>query len=218
MKHFSEEELVAYQLCESDDASAVRKHLELCPPCAAVSDAIAETLRMFSAEKVHEADLDGNWRRLRSSLRVLEPEPRRRFHFLPSSRVSLAIGLAAVVLVVGIIGLDRRHNRELRQIAAPTSSHAINGRGPLTTEPVDLANHLDAAERLLTEVNHATGPLDHGTRTQAHDLLLKNAVYVRTAQDQGNFGEAVVLENLSRVLTFNSRSRTGHPPRHMAAA
>ena len=78
MKHFSEEELVAYQLCESDDASAVRKHLELCPPCAAVSDAIAETLRMFSAEKVHEADLDGNWRRLRSSLRVLEPEPRHR--------------------------------------------------------------------------------------------------------------------------------------------
>ena len=80
---------------------------------------------------------------------------------------------------------------------------AINGHGPLTTQPADpaVADHLDAAERLLTEVNHASGPLDDTTRSQAHELLLKNAVYVRTAQDQGDYAEAAVLDNLGRVLT-----------------
>ncbi len=47
MRHFSEDELIAYQLHEAIEAAAVRKHLEECSACAEVSESIAETLRVF---------------------------------------------------------------------------------------------------------------------------------------------------------------------------
>jgi hypothetical protein len=73
----------------------------------------------------------------------------------------------------------------------------------LTDQPTDpaLANHLDAAERFLTEVNNSSGPLDASTKEQAHSLLLRNAVYVQQARSENDPGEATVLENLGRVLT-----------------
>ena len=45
MKHFSEEELIAYQLHESSDEAAICRHLENCSECADLSESIAETLR-----------------------------------------------------------------------------------------------------------------------------------------------------------------------------
>ena len=70
-------------------------------------------------------------------------------------------------------------------------------------EPTNLAiaNHLDAAERLLTEVNNSSGSLDDTTREQAHNLLLKNAIYATNARDSGDLAQAAVLENFGRVLT-----------------
>ena len=102
----------------------------------------------------------------------------------------------------------------LPSTASAIPTHAINGHGPLTTEPTDpaIANHLDAAERLLTEVNHTSGSLDPATRAQAHDLLLSNAVYVRTARDHGDLAQAAVLDDLGRVLT----TLDNEPPRRTA--
>jgi len=90
---------------------------------------------------------------------------------------------------------------------------AINGKGPLTSEPRDpaIADHLDSAERLLTEVNNTQGPLDEITREQAHHLLLKNAVYVHSARESGDVAQAAVLENLGRVLTtLDNEPETQH--------
>jgi hypothetical protein len=197
MKHYSEEELIAYQLREGSEKREIRAHLEVCLTCAAVSDAVAETLRVYSAEPVPEPDFERTWERLRGNLSVLEPKSRG---FFGSAKWWLwpVAGLAcAALLFVVFVGVH------IHRWSIEKPNYAINGHGPLTTQPVDpaIANHLDAAERLLTEVNHASGPLDDATRGQAHDLLLKNAVYVRTAQDQGDYAEAAVLDNLGRVLT-----------------
>ncbi len=78
MPHFSEEDLIAYQLHESSDEAAIQRHLELCPECAATSDSIAETLRVFSSAPVPQPDLDRNWQRLRGNLSVLTPAPAPR--------------------------------------------------------------------------------------------------------------------------------------------
>ncbi|MCU1323582.1 MAG: hypothetical protein JWM43_3231 [Acidobacteriaceae bacterium] len=197
MKHFSEEELIAYQLDESSERDAIRRHLEECAPCEAMSDSIAETLRVFSAEPVPEVDLEYNWQRVRGHLTVLETKP--RFGWLKAGWMWGAAGIVvAAVLVIALLqGVTVRH------VFAPRPNYALNGHGPLTTQPVEpaVAGHLDAAERLLTEVNHASGPLDDTTRSQAHALLLKNAVYVSDAHTQGDVAEAAVLENLGRVLT-----------------
>lgn len=200
MTHFSEEELIAYQLHESSNEAAIQRHLELCPDCAATSDSIAETLRVFSAQPVPQPDLDRNWRRLRGNLSVLTPTARRSFF----SRFALwpTAGLAtAALLLLALFGLHIHISHS--PIANSKVNTAINGHGPLTTEPTDpaIANHLDAAERLLTEVNHTSGSLDPALRTQAHELLLSNAVYVRTAHDHGDYAQAAVLDDLGRVLT-----------------
>lgn len=193
MKHFTEEELIAYQLRESSDEQPIRRHLEICSECAAVSDSIAETLRIFSADPVPELDLDRNWQHLRGNLSVLTPEHHRRWmHFLTWPAVGL---VTAALVLLAFIGIHAHK--------ATKPNYAINGHGPLTTQPTDpnIANHLDAAERLLTEVNNTSGPLDNVTREQARTLLLTNAVYVRQARSSGDLAEASVLEDLGRVLT-----------------
>jgi hypothetical protein len=198
MKHFSEEDLIAYQLHESSEESAVSRHLESCSECADLSESIAETLRVFSADPVPLPDLDRNWQRLRGNLSVLTPERRSAFKFLRGSWAWPAASLATAALVLLMVfGIHIHRTSEIRRTIA------VNGHGPLTTEPANpaIANHLDAAERLLTEVNNSSGPLDDSTRDQAHNLLLQNAVYVRNARDSGDLAEAAVLENFGRVLT-----------------
>jgi hypothetical protein len=206
MKHFAEEDLIAYQLHESSNETAIRKHLDECAECAAMSESIAETLRVFSAEPVPQLDLEHNWQRLRGNLSILSVERSKWFGF---RRLAWpAIGLAmATFLVVVFVTLHGHHAVKTRP------NLAINGHGPLTTEPSDpaIADHLDAAERLLTEVNNTQGPLDETTREQAHNLLLKNAVYVHTARQSGDVAQAAVLENLGRVLTtLDNEPETSH--------
>jgi hypothetical protein len=197
MKHFSEEELIAYQLHETQDERAISKHLEGCSECADLSESIAETLRVFSADPVPQPDLEHNWQRLRGNLGVLTPQRPRGFEFLRWGWAWPAAGLATALILLTIFGLHIHRTEETRR------NIAVNGHGPLTTEPTDpaIANHLDAAERLLTEVNNSSGALDDTTREQAHSLLLQNAVYVRSARESGDLAEAAVLENFGRVLT-----------------
>ncbi len=176
MKHFSEEELIAYQLHESSDEGPISRHLENCAECADLSDSIG----------------------LRGNLGVLTQERSRGFEFLRWGWAWPAAGLAtAALMLLTVFGLHIHHTGEIRR------NIAVNGHGPLTTEPTDpaIANHLDAAERLLTEVNNSSGELDDTTREQAHSLLLQNAVYVRSARESGDLAEAAVLENFGRVLT-----------------
>jgi hypothetical protein len=198
MKHFSEEDLIAYQLHEGSDEVAISKHLEDCSQCADLSESIAETLRVFSADPVPQPDLEQNWQRLRGNLSVLTPERRRGFEFLRWHWAWPAMGVATAALaLLTVVGIRTHRTGETRH------NVAVNGHGPLTVEPADpaIANHLEAAERLLTEVNNSPGALDDTTREQAHDLLLRNAVYVHNARESGNLAEAAVLENFGRVLT-----------------
>jgi hypothetical protein len=194
--HPSEDDLIAFHLHELADEAPVRAHVETCNTCASLSESIAETLRVFSADPVPHANLDHAWQRLRINLPTLTPVPvQRKWYQLPRLNWSLAGLAAAAVLAVGAVTIHL-HNK-------PANDYAFNRPGPLTNAPKDpaIANHLDSAERLLTEVNHSKGALDTTTRTEAHDLLLKNAVYISTAHHNGNLGEAAVLEDLGRVLT-----------------
>jgi hypothetical protein len=198
MKHFSEEDLIAYQLHESSDEGAISRHLENCSECADLSESIAETLRVFSADPVPTPDLEHNWQRLRGNLSVLTPERSRGFELLRWRWAWPAAGLATAALI-----LLTAFGTHIHRAGETRPNIAVNGHGPLTTEPTNpaIANHLDAAERLLTEVNNSSGPLDDATREQAHTLSLQNAVYVRDARDSGDLAEAAVLENFGRVLT-----------------
>ena len=199
MKHIPEDDLIAYQLREPGDDQGIRTHLEACSDCAALSESIAETLRVFSSEPVPRVDLDHAWQQLQGRLpsAPASAPSARRWWARPWAWSGLGIAVALVVLAVSF-NVHAHRSAERRR-----ADLAFHRPGPLTEQPTDpaIANHLDSAERLLTEVNHASGPLDETTRSQAHDLLLKNAVYVHQAREGGDLAEASVLENLGRVLT-----------------
>ncbi len=193
--HLSEEDLIAFHLHEGVRPETILAHLEDCRECATLSESVAQTLRVFSAEPVPKPNLEDQWIRLRGNLSVQEPPRRRPFRLLLWPVAGLATAAIALRL---FIPLHLKHPA-LPSIGLAGTSHRV----PFTTAPADpdIARQLDSAERLLTEVSHTTGPLDENTHSQARDLLLKNAVYIRSAHDHGDLGTASVLEDLGRLLT-----------------
>lgn len=192
MSHFPEEELIAYHLGDSSHAEAVEKHLEVCEACSQTSDSIAETLRVFSGDRVPHADFETSWQRVRGNLLVLPTAEKRNWKkllFLPV----LGAVLAAMMVAGFFVCIHQQKQRQ--------THYAFNRPGPLTLEPTDEVNHLDAAERLLTVVNHTSGELDDSTRAAARQLSLRNADFVQRAQQRGDLAEASTLEDLGRVLT-----------------
>ena len=106
------------------------------------------------------------------------------------------------VLAVCLLGFAVLQLPHRARIPA-TPSTANLQPGPLTAFPQDgnVAVHLDNAERLLTEIDHTSGPLDEATRERAAQLLLTNALFVQRAQQDGDTAQAAVLEQLGRTLT-----------------
>jgi hypothetical protein len=207
----------------------LRRRLETDPQLAAESEEIAATLKAFSSDPepvASAAVLDRSWQRVRSSLTVLDTPPRFQ---RPSVWTAAWISAIAIITIVALIAIPRRHAMQtpvatVEQGLAPARSltqqllgelhkerpaaASYNHRpGPLTTAPVDavaedpaLAAHLDAAERVLTEVSHTDGPLQPETREQVHRLLLENAVYHQSAEQHGDMETAAVVDDLGRVL------------------
>jgi hypothetical protein len=212
MNHLTEESLIEFHLHETGQRESVSSHLEACAECAALSEGIAETLRVFSAEPVPEPNLTHQWQRLRGSLppvSLLPVAPARR------PRVRFLLWPAAAMLACIAIVLTLTY-KPARKPAAEAANH--RRPGPLTATPrnPEIAQQVDAAERFLTVVNHTTGPLDPDTLAEAHQLLLKNALYVRAARDEGDYGTAAVLDNFGRVLTdLNHRPPAGDSTWHL---
>lgn len=230
MKAFREEDLIAYHLGELSwwKEKILRHRLEVDAKLAAESEEIAATLRAFSSDavpEISEAALERSWRRVRRSLSVLDAPPRSRRVWMWAALA----GAVAVIVIVVIVANPRVHvvqiPAETAKSAVPQPrdwsqqlfadvhrdtprAELYNHRpGPLTTEPVDavaedpaLAAHLDAAERVLTEVTHADGPLQTETREQVHRLLLVNAVDHQRAEQHGDMETAAVIDDLGRVL------------------
>lgn len=230
MKTFREEDLIAYHLGELSwwKARLLRRRLEVDAELDAESEEIAATLRAFSSDlvpEISEAVLERSWRRVRRSLSVFDA-PRSSRHTWIWAAVAGAIAVIAIAVTVANLRVHivripaetaksdvpqpRNWSQRLFAGLRGDKPHAelYNHRpGPLTTEPVDavaedpaLAAHLDAAERVLTEVTHADGPLQPETREQVHRLLLDNAVYHQSAEQHGDMETAAVIDDLGRVL------------------
>jgi hypothetical protein len=196
---------------------------------AAASEDIAATFSAFSSDPepiASEAALERSWHRVRSSLSTLEAPPRFRH---ASAWTAASVAAAAILAIVAAVtiprirtahpslataedGSSRAHSLSQRLLGElhkekPTATSYNHRPGPLTTGPVDavaedpaLAAHLDAAERVLTEVSHTDGPLQPETREQVHRLLLENAVYHQSAEQHGDMETAAVVDDLGRVL------------------
>ena len=195
-----EEQLIAFHLGEPCDECSIRARLERDTAFADLSDEIAHTLRVFSAEPAPAANTEAAWQHLRPTLPLFNA-PRRRLRwplFIPVA------GLAMLLLAVGLI-VRHRH-------IAPTvdSAGAIYRYPPLqSTSRTAEADHLDRAERWLTAVNHTTEPLAPATRAESEHLRTENALYLQSARAHGDLPDAAVLDRLDRVLTTASHPAEG---------
>jgi hypothetical protein len=207
----------------------MRRRLERDADLAAQSEEIAATLRAFASDSVMpetEAALDRSWERVRGSLGVLEPARRLGKPWIWAGAGAAAAAVIALAVVFaphgthvqspvvqtasnGAVAVKSWSQNLLQELHThkPIATPYNNRPGPLTTAPVDavaedpaLAMHLDTAERVLTEVSHADGPLQQGTREQVHRLLLENAVYHQSAERHGDMATAAVIDDLGRVL------------------
>ena len=216
MKSYSEDELIAYQMGEgtAKERAAIAAWLESDADAAKMAEEIAETLHVFSAGPVPAADFEKNWLRVRGGLTVLEPAKRSWARWPMFAGASAA--MAALLVGVFWLGLHTRVRNIYEARVAKYGNHAIrpmpagyNGEAA-GMHDVSLnggvAGHLDAAERLLTQVNHDDVNGDgEMMQAEAHQLLLRNAVYERSATERGDYTQAAVLGNLGRVLTTMDR-------------
>jgi hypothetical protein len=229
VKAIREEDLIAYHLGELSSwrRMLVRRRLESDADLAEESAEIVTTLRVFSSDSapaVPEALLERSWQRVRRSLGVLDAPARSRPAWMWAAAFGSAVAVIALAAIVAILrvpatrgpataggGVDSPPNWSQRLQAAlhvPSAESYGHRPGPLTTGPVDavaedpaLALHLDAAERVLTEVSHTDGPLRPETREQVDRLLLENAMYYQSAEQHGDMETAAVIDDLGRVLT-----------------
>jgi len=191
---------------------------------------------------VDAALLERSWQSVRPSLAVLTPVERKRNWWPAALGLGLAAATVAVVMVSLMHHVGKPIVVATVGVPVPTASvpsappeeaaviqelHGTQGEprrynnrpGPLTVVPVGggdpaLAAHLDSAERLLTQVSHAEGPLPAETRTEVHHLLLENALYQQTAQARGDLTTARVMDDLGRVLV----SLDAAPPESASSA
>ena len=191
-----EQQLIAFHLGEPCDEAAIRARLEQDTAFASLSEEIAHTLRVFSADPVPPPDTEAAWQHLRGTLPRLDAPSRKgrlRLTWLAPAAV-----LATLVLAFGLAA-HYRHSTPINDAGV------IHLRPPHdAVSPSGEADHLDRAERWLTTVNHTTAPLDSVTRAEGQHLLTENTVYLRNARARGDLTDAAVLDRLDRVLTTSN--------------
>ncbi len=192
MQHLNDEELVAHHYGDADAA----EHLHACAECAARLTTLRQVLALVDAAEVPVRGAEypeQMWNRLRWRLERRERKTRRWL---------LAIAAAlAMVLAGGELLRNRRAPAGTRQpLAAATATAPDQGSNVLANA---VGDHLDDAERVLTEIANADPARDldvSSEQSRAEDLVTSNRIYRQTAMRRGDARIASVLSDIEPVL------------------
>jgi hypothetical protein len=228
MKHASEEDLTLYYYGEGRRRPAIERHLQRCDACASLYRDIAATLALIVAEDLPDRGESYGlevWQRIRTRVDETGVDGFGRFArftgfsgfwgftgwFAPVARVSMAGGIAALILaafVAGYIVHSRSQSSSSRAIAGSVSSQNLaNPASPDVSRRIlltSVADHLDRSERILTEImnDDAAGRSRDFSSEQrwAEDLLTASRLFRQDALDAGERAIATVLDDLERSL------------------
>ncbi|HEX3108332.1 MAG TPA: hypothetical protein VHU41_04490 [Thermoanaerobaculia bacterium] len=199
MQHLNEEQLVAHYYRDDDAPAAANEHLASCTECAAEFDSITRVLALVKEAPVPERGEDYGeqvWTRLR--WRLGAPSRRKQWQWLAVAAV-LAMGLCT-----GGVVWNGRHSPKEPLVARAN----INTPGSLAKQNqrvlvVVVSDHLEASERMLTDVSNAdpTKTFDSEAQQQrAAELVASNRIYRQTALQRGDERIASVLADLEPIL------------------
>jgi len=196
MQHLTEEQLVAHYYRDDDAPAAANEHLASCAECAAEFDSITRVLALVKEAPVPERGEDYGeqvWTRLR--WRLGAPSRRKQWQWLAVAAV-LAMGLCT-----GVVWNGRHSPKEPIVVrATPPASLAKQNQRVLV---VVVSDHLEASERMLTDVSNAdpTKTFDAEAQQQrAAELVASNRIYRQTALQRGDERIASVLADLEPIL------------------
>jgi len=202
-EHLSEEQLVAHYYRDDDAPAAANDHLASCAECAAEFDSITRVLALVKEAPVPERGDDYGervWTRLR--WRLGAPSRRKQWQWLAVAAV-MTMGLRTGVV------WNVRHSPKGPMIAhvapAPaTSAGKIAGAAQnQRVLVVVVSDHLEASERMLTDVSNADPEQTFDAEAQqqrAAELVASNRIYRQTALQRGDERIASLLADLEPIL------------------
>lgn len=205
MQHLTEEQLVAHYYRDDDAPAAANEHLASCAACAAEFDSITRVLALVKEAPMPERGDDYGeqvWTRLR--WRLGAPRRRKQWQWLAVAAV-MAMGLCTGVVWNG------RHTPKVPMVAGvtPATTAAVPaGKIAGTAQNqrvlvVVVSDHLEASERMLTDVSNADPTKDFDAEAQqqrAAELVSSNRIYRQTALQRGDERIASLLSDLEPIL------------------
>lgn len=199
MQHLTEEQLVAHYYRDDDAPAAANEHLASCATCAAELDAITRVLALVNDAPVPERGDDYGskvWTRLR--WRLGAPSRRKQWQWLSVAAVML------MGLCTGVVWNVRHTPKGPIHIAgvAPAPSPAKSTQNQRVLVVV-VSDHLEASERMLTDLSNADPKQDYDSEAQqqrAVELVASNRIYRQTALQHGDERIVSLLSDLEPIL------------------
>jgi hypothetical protein len=186
MTHLSEEDLILIYYGEPGVPEEAEGHLAECRQCKAAADSLAQMLNLCNEWSVPEPDAGFERRVWRD---------RQLTWSLPKMWIGLA---AAAVLLFAVFLLGRASSTP-----RPTLSAGLSDQARERILEISIADHLDRAGMLLTEISNAA---DSGSsyfaaeRNRAQDLVDEGRLMRQTLARQGEGPTLTFLDEVERFL------------------
>jgi hypothetical protein len=202
MKHVSEEDLILIYYGEPGVPEGVHAHLAECGQCKAAADSLAQTLDLCNEWKVPTPDA-GFERRIWQYRAPVWSMPR------------VWMGVAAtIVILVGAFLLGRGS----REVPQPAIFAGLSNQARERILEISLADHLDRAGMLLTEISNAgdSGSMDFAAeRGRAQDLVEEGRLMRQTLARQGMSPTLTFLDEVERFLLEVANAPDSVSPREV---
>jgi hypothetical protein len=201
MKHFTEEQLIAYREGELSQRHAIANHLSRCEECRAELARIEAVLAALDTLQVPDPGEDYGRRVWQQIAPRLPERPGSWWRAWFEPRRLAALGaVAALILVAFIAGrITKRSN------PGNTAENREQVRERILV--VAVGEHLGRSEMMLVELSNADPKGSKQKQVnisteqrRAEDLLEENRLYRQMALQEGDAGLASVLDELERVL------------------
>lgn len=199
--HLTEEELTnCYYSLDAAGAAEAGQHLAGCEICRRELAALGAALELVDEWEAppREADYARRvWRTMEGRIQQRAARPRAPwFRWSQWPGWALAGTMAALLLISFQLG------RRTAQPDAPSTVAGGRQVQPLQERLllVTLNDHLEASQRLLTEVSNYEGSGLEMDRDSASELVAANRLYRQTARQTGDRATLLLLEDLERYL------------------
>jgi len=190
MTHITEEDLVLLYYNEADVPQGARRHLRECGECASAARKLAQDLAVCNEWGVPEPDADlarSVWAQIAPQLD--ESRPHRYFRWL---RIAGVLAATATLLLVAFVA-----GRASRQ-RTPSITAGLSKQARERILAITLADHLDRAEMLLTEISDDSQMSDE--RARAQDLVEEGRLMRQTLARDGQTPTLAMLDEVERFM------------------